>query len=295
MSCTGLISDIQRFSLHDGPGIRTTVFLKGCPLRCFWCHNPETWSAKPKLRYCKDACCGCGNCLEACPKEAHIVTGGCHTLRRELCTACGDCVDFCSYGALEIIGTYMTCDALFREITKDKHYYASSGGGVTLSGGEPLSQHLFCLEFFRLCKSEGIHCAIETSGFAPWNVIESLLPYLNLVILDIKLMDEPKHLRHTGVSNKLILENAKRLSQTGTKLIVRTPVVPGVNNDAESIKGVYLFIRDFPNLIKYELMPYHKLAESKYESLGAENPAKGLSAVTREEISWLYSRIDMKQ
>jgi len=197
-------------------------------------------------------------------------------------------VNFCSYGALEIIGTCVTCEELLNQIIKDKHYYENSGGGVTLSGGEPLYQHLFCLDFLRLCKSEGIHCAIETSAFAKWDVIQSLLPYLDLVILDIKLMSEHKHIEYTGVSNKLILENAKRLSKTGTKLLIRTPVIPGVNSDIGSIREIYAFIKDFPNLTGYELMPYHKLADSKYESLGAENTAKVLNAVTREEVSRLY-------
>ncbi len=287
----GLITNVQRFSVHDGPGIRTTVFLKGCPMRCFWCHNPETWRMRPEVQLFADRCIGCGICFTRCPQGAHVQVDGQRQFRRELCRACGRCVETCYAEALTLVGQWWTPEELLAELLKDQPFYTQSGGGITLSGGEPLLQQPFSLRVLQMGREAGLHTAIETCALAPWEKLAELLPWLDLVIMDVKLMDDEQHRAVTGVSNRRILENARRLAEVGVPLIVRTPVVPTVNDTPEAIGAIARFIRSFPNLLYYELLPFHRLAEGKYRSLGLPYRAGSLPSLTREHIQALVQHV----
>ena len=281
---SGLITDIQRFSLHDGPGIRTTVFLKGCPLRCFWCHNPETWVGKPEVQFFQDRCIGCGSCLKACPLGLHVQDDGRREFRRGQCIACGKCIDVCCTGALAMAGKWWTPHDLLKELIKDRSFYEHSGGGITLSGGEPLMQSGFCLQVLQLCKEAGLHTAIETSAFCRWEDLGGLLPWLDMVIMDIKHLDDEKHKEATGVSNEVILRNTRKLAEAGIPLLIRTPVIPSFNDTPEAIGAIAEFIRPFRNLYYYELMPFHGMAKGKYQSLGLKNKAESLHRPEQETL-----------
>ena len=267
-SLTGMITDVQHFSVHDGPGIRTTVFVKGCNLRCFWCHNPETLESGPELQYFQDRCISCGNCVPVCPESAHSMTDGAHAFDRERCTACGACADVCYPRALAMIGTRRDAADIVEIVLRDRAYYEQSGGGVTISGGEPLLQLEFTRAVLEGCRQEGVHTAIETAANVSWSRIERILSVTDLVMMDIKTMDSEAHRRATGAPNERILENATRLSQMGVPLIVRTPVVPGVNSDTESIRCIAEFVSGLDSVVSYELLRFHSMAASKYASLG---------------------------
>ncbi len=248
---TGRITNVQRFSIHDGPGIRTTVFFKGCDLRCLWCHNPETQSPAPQLMVYKSRCVGCGDCVKFCNKSF-----------TPACTACGKCVAVCSHGAREIVGKMVSASEIFDTVRRDKAYYDTSGGGVTLSGGEPLLQPDFASELLGLCKDAGIRTAIETALNVPWETAESLLPMLDLVICDIKGLDPVRHKENTGVSNERILDNIIKLKDSGADILFRMPYVPG-RNDTEA-EEIVRFAAPFG----LELMPYHETGVGKYADLG---------------------------
>ncbi len=283
----GLITNVQRFSVHDGPGIRTTVFLKGCPLRCFWCHNPETWRPEPEVQFFPARCVGCGACVQRCPHGVHVLADGCHHLQRELCRACGRCVETCYAEALAVCGRWWEPEELLAELLRDRPFYDQSGGGITLSGGEPLSQPGFCRRLLELCKGAGLHTAIETAAVCTWEDLAALLPWLDLLIVDLKHMDDARHRQATGASNRHVLSNLRRLARADRPLIVRTPVVPGVNDTPEAIADIARFVSQFSNLLYYELMPFHRLAGAKYESLGLPNPADALEAPPREAMEAL--------
>lgn len=265
------VADIQRFSVHDGPGIRTTVFLKGCNLRCRWCHNPEMLRPGAEVQLFPDRCIGCGACLTACPKHAHRMTDAGRTCDRALCVTCGACAAGCYAHALVLVGRELAVAEVLKEVAADREFYDSSGGGVTLSGGEPLLQLEFAVELLRVCKDEGIHTAIETNLCWPWQRLAAVLPVTDLVMLDVKMMDPAAHRRWTGAGNEQVLENARRLSQEDVPMIIRTPVVAGVNATAEQIGPIADFIRAFGNLLYYELLPYNPLGAGKYKSLGMED------------------------
>lgn len=283
----GLVSKVQRFSIHDGPGIRTTVFLKGCPLRCFWCHNPETWRPQPELQVFPERCIGCGACFERCPQQAHAMVAGQRQFRRELCRACGRCAETCYAEALVMVGRWYMPEELLEELVRDRAFYETSGGGVTLSGGEPLQQRRFALRLLQLAREAGLHTAIETAALGRWQDLAELLPYLDLWLIDIKHLDDAAHRATTGASNRSILANARRLAATGRPLIVRTPVVPTVNDTVEAIGAIAAFIARFPNLLYYELIPFHGLAEGKYRSLGLEYRARRLRRPPEETMRML--------
>lgn len=287
----GLITDIQNFSIHDGPGIRTSVFLKGCPMRCFWCHNPETWSIIPEVQYFEEKCTGCGNCSKICPGVMKTDKEGKREFVHALCTLPENCSEECNYDALELRGKWWSPVDLFNVLIKDIAYFRNSGGGITLTGGEPLLQHEFCLEVLKLCKSAGIHTAIETAAYCKWEDLKSLLPWLDLVIMDIKHMDDDIHKKCTGVSNKIILENALKLNETGIPLLIRTPVVPGINDNPEDIGNIAEFIKDFKNLTGYELMPFHNMATGKYKGLGIKYKASEYKRPEVETMAGLNQRI----
>lgn len=296
----GTIFNIQRFSLHDGPGIRTTVFLKGCWLRCFWCHNPEGVRSATELHFYPDRCIGCNECVTICPEGAHAIQHDVHTFHRSLCQACGRCVESCYAGALELSGNTIAVAQVMSEVLQDRAFYENSGGGITLSGGEPLLQRAFAEAILVLCKAEGIHTAIETTANCPWESLAELLPVTDLVMMDLKHMDPDKHRAATGVSNQRILANARRLMQTDKPILFRVPVVPTVNDTTEEIGAIATFVRYLADLrLKnsekepaapppaFELLAFHRLAASKYQSLGWDYRANKLETPTKARMEQL--------
>lgn len=269
---TGRIFNIQHFSIHDGPGVRTTVFMKGCNLRCYWCHNPESWVKSFQMQFNRSKCIGCGECVKACPKSK----GGHTAIFTEDCIRCGKCTEKCYAQAISVVGYDITPDELFSEIKKDKDIYIKSGGGITFSGGEPLLQTDFLIEVLKLCKEEHINTAIETAACVPWSVMNEVLPYIDLVICDIKTVNEEKHLKATGQSNKLIFENIYEMSKRGTDLLLRTPVIPGFNDDLESMKAIAQFVSMLPGKHTVELLPFHGICKGKYETLNMKFGAQDL-------------------
>jgi pyruvate formate lyase activating enzyme len=288
----GIVFDVQRFSIHDGPGIRTTVFLKGCTLRCFWCQNPEGIHPKPEIMFYPERCIGCGNCLVACAQKAHTLQNGQHIFDRQKCVACGKCAETCYAGALKIAGRLMTAEEVVKEVLRDRAFYEASGGGVTLSGGEPLLQHEFSKAILEQCKAEGIHTAIETAANCRWTDLSSILAATDLVMMDIKHLDPTKHRRFTGVTNQTILKNAEKLAETGKPLIIRVPVIPEVNDTSEEIGAIAKFIQPFPNLQYLELLPFHRLGEGKYYALGLRYAASNLSAPSMERMAALKAEAE---
>jgi pyruvate formate lyase activating enzyme len=286
---TGTVTNIQRFSIHDGPGIRTTVFLKGCNLRCFWCHNPETLKPQPELQIFASRCIGCGECFRRCPQGAHVIVDGVRQFLRDKCTACGLCADTCYAGALEMVGDVKTVDQVVEEILRDRAFYETSGGGVTISGGEPLLQRDFTYGILTRCRQEGIHTAIETALSFSWERVASLLPVTDLVMMDVKVVDSDKHREHTGVPNERILANVVRLGQEGMPLIVRTPIVPGVNDTVEEVSAIAEFVSQLPNLVYYELLPFHPMATSKYDSLDIDYRARDLKTPPKAKMEELVA------
>lgn len=271
----GRIFDIQKFSIHDGPGIRTLVFFKGCPLRCLWCSNPESQESVCELMYSEQRCAFCGKCVEACPSEnIELVEGSprvMHKIDREECRGCRECVKACPNDALKVAGSDMSVDDVFSVILQDYLFYLNSNGGVTLGGGEPAMQPEFARELLRRCKQNDIHTAIETCGHVGWNVLESLIEYLDLVFFDIKHMNSDKHKTVTGASNERILKNAKRLLKVDVPIIIRIPIVTGINDNEENLVDAMKFLvrhNTKDAIQRIELLPYHKLGVNKYRRLG---------------------------
>ena len=266
------ISNLQRFSLDDGPGIRTTVFFKGCNLRCAWCHNPECISGGHTLQLLQDACTGCGGCVSACRQGVHrIDQDGRHHLDRSLCVGCGACAYQCTHGALTLIGTRYEPESLLRELLKDRRYYETSGGGVTFSGGEPLLHPDYLVRMLELCRGAGLHTAVDTAGCVPFPVLERVLPLADLFLYDIKLWTSERHQAATGVPNQLILENLRRLTDAGGAVYLRTPIIPGYNDDLEELGCIARFLADLPargQVQKIQLLPYHNYGVGKYVSIG---------------------------
>ncbi|MCE5237413.1 glycyl-radical enzyme activating protein [bacterium] len=263
----GMVLDLKRLCVHDGPGLRTTVFLKGCPLQCRWCHNPESVSPTPEIGFARRKCVGCGKCAEVCPTGAHILRDGEHTFNREVCTVCGQCVAACLLGALEMFGQEMSADDVAAAVLEDRTFYATSGGGCTMSGGEPLWQAAFCAEVFRLLRAEGIHCAVDTSGAVDWEAFATVVPVTDLFLLDVKHTDDRHHQQHTGSPVAGILDNLRKLAGCGVPIEVRIPTIPGFNADEASFTGIAELLSGLPNLVGVRLLPYH-LARSKYETVG---------------------------
>jgi pyruvate formate lyase activating enzyme len=267
-SVTGRIFNIQRFSIHDGPGIRTTAFLKGCSLGCQWCHNPESISPQPELVFFPHKCIGCQRCFEACPTGALVLEDGQRRYRPERCRLCGRCAEACYAEALVMEGQEITAEDVVAEIRKDKPFYDNSGGGATASGGEPLVQPDFTAAIFRRCHGHGIHTCLDTAAHVPWSAFETVLPHTDLVLLDLKLMDPERHKAATGADNARILANARRLGPTGIPLVVRVPIIPGCTDDEANVAAIADFLSELPAVQRVELLPYHRFAESKYQRLG---------------------------
>jgi pyruvate formate lyase activating enzyme len=287
---TGLVFDIQRFSVHDGPGIRTIAFLKGCPLSCRWCCNPESQKLKPVMTYQKERCIHCGRCMEAC-KHGAINPKNHGLIDRNLCVGCGECANVCPTGALVLKGTKMTVQQVVLEFKKDATTYRRSGGGITISGGEPLVQSDFTLGLLKASKEQGWHTAIETTAFADSEIIEKVLPYVDLALMDIKSIDPETHKKFTGVSNEIILKNAVRVSEI-TKTVVRVPTIPGVNATEEGISAICQFTKTLHNVTTIHLLPYHTYGENKYELLGRDYLMKDVKSLTPDKIQALKSVVE---
>jgi glycyl-radical enzyme activating protein len=276
-SMKGRVFAIHRFSVHDGPGIRTAVFLKGCPLRCLWCHNPESFDPDPEIAFIAHRCGACGDCVQECPVSAHRFEDGVHVFNRAVCTKCGRCAEACVFGALERTGADMAVGEIVREVLKDSVFYTESGGGVTVSGGEPLGQWRFTLELLSVLKSHGVHTALETSGFGPRNALEALLPVTDLFLFDIKSVNPEKHRKLTGVPNDSILENLEFLAGAGVKVELRCPLVPGLNDSEEDIAAIAALVRKYPGLTGAVLLPYHNTGNDKYVRYAIPNRLPGLA------------------
>ena len=264
----GLIFNIQKFCINDGPGIRTTVFFKGCPLRCRWCHNPESHKALQELLYDPGKCVGCGRCVEACPAHAHEFADGQHIFHREKCEKCGKCLESCYYEALEMAGKYRTVEDVLQEVMKDKIFYDNSGGGMTLSGGEPLMQFDFALALLQGAKERGLHTCMETCGYAEEEKLREIAPYVDIFLFDIKLTDSEKHRFYTGVGNERIRENLRILDALGKQTVLRCPIIPGVNDDEGHLAGIGALADSLENVLGVEVEPYHSLGTGKDQRLG---------------------------
>lgn len=283
----GIVSNIQRFSIHDGPGIRTTVFLKGCNLRCFWCHNPESLNMHPELQVFPDKCIGCGKCFQICPVNAHQVIEGQKIFKREICKQCGKCAQNCYAEALLMVGQEMTVDEVMKEVAKDRLFYENSRGGVTFSGGEALLQKDFVKALLIDSKNHGFHTAIDTAGHVSWQTFEEILPYVDLVLYDLKRMDSRKHQDSTGAENTRISNNLKKLATKGMELWIRIPIIPGLNDNLNEVEKMADSIQALERVDLVELLPFHGLGQNKYESLGMEYKAKDYKTPSKETMDKL--------
>ncbi|MBN2323100.1 MAG: glycyl-radical enzyme activating protein [Spirochaetes bacterium] len=279
----GVIFDIQRFSLHDGPGIRTLVFMKGCPLRCLWCSNPESQSRNPQVLFYEEKCIGCGACYEVCPRRGSLLEDW--PVPREDCTGCGCCVEVCFAGARELSGRVVSVREVLDVVLRDRTFYEQSEGGVTVGGGEPLLQYEFTAGLLRACRENGLHTAVETCGFAGKNALETVLQHTDLLLFDLKHMDTEVHKRYTGAGNERILENARFASKTVRKMVIRMPLIPGVNSDETNIEALAGFIKnELEGVERVDILPYHTMGASKITRLGGEYPLGDLEPLTQERI-----------
>lgn len=264
----GRIFNIMKYSIHDGPGIRTTVFFKGCPLQCQWCHNPEGQRFDQELIYRPDRCIGCGQCLSICPSKAiESIEGQIHYFR-DKCLACGECCKVCHTGARELVTKAMSVQEVMTEIEKDLIFYDESGGGVTFSGGEALIQTDFLMEILKDCRKKDIHTAVETAGFVKFDTLKIISPYVDLFLYDLKLMDSSRHQIFTGVPNELILENLRWLSENHSKVIVRVAIIPGINDYEDNLQQIGEFVSSLKHVQEIHCLPYHKAGADKYQRLG---------------------------
>jgi len=279
----GLIFDIQRYSIHDGPGIRTLVFMKGCPLGCIWCCNPESQSPSQEIMVTPNKCIGCKKCVEVCPTGAAEKKDPLEA--RELCIVCGSCVKACPSTARQLVGHYMSLEEVIEEVEKDLLFYRRSGGGITVTGGEPLMQADFVRMLLKRCQEKGIHTALETCGYAEWEDFKKVLEYVDLTLYDIKYMNSEKHRELIGAGNELILQNAKKVAKLGKDMVIRVPVIPDCNDSLENMEAIAEFARTLEGVEEIHLLPYHRLGESKYDRLGKNYKLKGVKPLDKESLS----------
>lgn len=286
----GIVFDIQKFSVNDGPGVRTTVFLKGCQMKCLWCHNPESLSVKPQLSFSKDKCVGCRECETVCPKSVHSFDPeGNHHVDFSACDACGKCVDACIHGALKIYGKEQSVDEVFSEVAKDKIYFDKSGGGMTLSGGEALKQFDFSLALAKKCKEHGIHVCVETNGASKPEHYRQIAPYVDLFLFDYKATGEEKHKDLTGLSQSFVNQNLDLLNEIGAQVILRCPLIPGYNLSEGHLEAIAELSNAMPNIQKVEILPYHNFGKSKATDIGREYTVEAEMPDETSTAKWLES------
>ncbi len=291
---TGIVFDIQRFSLHDGPGIRTTVFLKGCPLKCIWCHNPESIKPLPQLGYRPEKCTSCMICIHACPNLVHDATHKLHTMDFTKCKFSGNCIQACPSDALWQIGREISSEEIMDEVIKDQQYYENSGGGMTLSGGEPMLQFSFTLELLKKAKEHKISTCIETSGYAAKEKFAVLLPLTDLFLFDYKATGEDIHKTLTGVGQDVILSNLDFLAQNGARIVLRCPLIPGINDQIEHLQAVSLLSQKYQSIEAVEILPYHDYAKGKWVQVGKTNLLKEMPSASLEDKDlWTEKLLNM--
>ncbi len=283
-NAAGYIFEIERFAIHDGPGIRTLVFLLGCPLKCLWCANPESQALERKLMIWNTRCIGCKECLNACPNGALSWDSGVRA-DRSACSLCGACSKACNSNAMTIVGERMDAAQVFAKVDKDAAFYRASGGGVTFSGGEPFAQPEFLLSLAKEAKKREYHTCIETTGCASWDAIREIMPYLDLFLYDFKQMDPAAHKRYTGVGNALILDNYKRLLEYGKKIVARFPVIPGYNDSNENVEAIASFLKTHSPCCRIDLLPYHTLGVSKYQRLNMPYKLEPTDMPSQERVA----------
>lgn len=281
---TALVFNIQKFSLHDGPGIRTTVFLKGCPLSCAWCHNPESISAGPEYIVAENRCIACGACRQACRFGEAITGTGALPARNDDCDFCGDCVEACPAGARQLVGRRMTVADVVAEVVKDRVFFEESGGGVTISGGEPLLQLRFLGALLPVLREQGLHVALDTSGFGRTEDVLALAQLADLVLYDIKAFDDQRHIELTGVSNRCILENLTAMDAVHPHIWIRVPIVPGFTDDPEQLGQIAEFVASLQHVERVNLLPYHRAAGQKYERLGRTHAVHAVEPPSTAEM-----------
>ncbi len=289
-----LVMDVLRGSLNDGPGIRTTVFTKGCPLRCLWCHNPESQGFQPELSYEDSKCIHCGSCQTACPNSVHDVTSEGHELKRSDCLACGACVAECPQNGLKIVGQWWEPSALVELCLRDLHFYRRSGGGITISGGEPMSQFSGVFETLRLAKQAGLHTCLDTCGQAALSRYQEILPFVDLFLWDFKATGQEDHTRLTGVNGVRIEENLRSLYDAGAAIRLRCPLIPGLNDSSEHLAKIAQLSHEMPRLHGIDLMPFHSLARDKAAKVGMVQEGLPTESASQEDIShWLTKLADL--
>jgi pyruvate formate lyase activating enzyme len=281
---TGTVFNIQRYSIHDGPGIRTTVFLKGCPLNCWWCQNPESQLSGQEMIFWGDRCIGCGACSTICPSGAIQIKNGIPITEKEKCILCGKCIEKCPTLAREMIGEKLTTEEVIKEIEKDLVFYEESGGGVTFSGGEPLGQSEFLEGLLNGCREKKIHTAVDTSGYISWEILNKISLKVDLFLYDLKLMDNERHKKYTGVSNEIILENLEKLSTVHNNIFVRFSVIPGINDDYQNIREMGEFLSPL-EITQVNLLSYHYMGKDKYRRLGSTYKLADIQSPSREKLS----------
>lgn len=292
MSERGIVFNIQKFCVTDGPGIRTTVFLKGCPLDCLWCHNPESKNSKQEVFYSSQKCVNCGRCAAVCPKGCHLWQNGEHRYLRENCSVCGLCAEGCPTEALELVGKNMTVEEVLKEVLKDRIFYANSGGGMTISGGEPMRQMQFSYELLKAAKEQEIHTCMETSGFGKSEDFQKIASVTDIFLFDYKATDTEKHRKFVGVSNEKILGNLYMLDELGAKIILRCPIIPTCNEDEEHFKGIARTANRLKHILEINLEPYHPLGSGKAAMLGKAYELEGLSFPEPEIMEKWKARIE---
>lgn len=285
---TGIIFDIERCALHDGPGIRTTVFLKGCPLSCMWCHNPEAMALKPQLVYRADKCAGCQSCAQVCPNTVHTFVDGVHQVDFSACATCGACVAACPEEALRIMGYEMSVEAVLDIAEQDRAYYAASGGGLTISGGEPLHQFSFTRALIAAARTRGLHVCLDTSGFAARKVYAAVVDDVDIFLLDFKGAHPDRHRAHTGVDPALIWDNLDFLANQGATIHLRCPLIPGVNDRPDDLAKIAEFAARYPQIQKIDLMAYHDVGRGKWRDIGLDYALDGKPSATQaDQDRWL--------